>query len=157
MEIVRRISNLDSFIEWAETYRHLLTAGQYRSAFKRQYVEIGWRCEKGVYTKALDDERAFAIAERSGCPDAKIFLLCLYQRGGGIKEHRDDTGYGKVAYGLSSTDYEFIHNGNHYHCEAGTIYKFNSKQPHSVPPVAAERWALLWWEPDWKYWSELGF
>lgn len=155
MEIIRKISNLDSFIEWCEGYRSLVHRGAYSVDFKRKYIELGWKTigygHKFYYKKAIQDERAFSIAKAIGCPDAKLFLLCLYEKGGGIKGHRDDTPYGKHAYCISSTDYTFIHDGNMYQCMAGLVYKFDAKKLHSVPPLEKERWALIWWEANPKY------
>jgi hypothetical protein len=146
MRSVFRVPNLVAFLEWCETYRAKLHSGQYLSPYKRKYVELGYIINlSGKCTLTVRDERAEQIARLCGCHNP-AFLLCFYEKGGGILPHRDSKGYGTEAFCLSSTDYIFVHDEEKYECRAGVIYQFDSKKVHSVPPLKEERWCLLWWE-----------
>ncbi len=156
MKALKKISNLDQFVQWCESWRSYCHKGQYKSDYKRVYTTFGYQAtldKPPQFIKTNWDDRMNAIASRV-CPNWKLSLLCFYETGGGIRSHRDSSGYGSTAYALSSTDYTFIHDGDRYECKAGIIYQFESKKLHEVPPVQESRWALIWWEPDWKYWDE---
>ena len=155
MKQVGRIQSIDEFVRWCESKRNLLKPGIYKADYKRILLPIRYQAtldKPPQYIKAHWDERMDKIASRF-CPDWKLSLLCFYEIGGGIKSHRDSSGYGENAFALSSTDYTFIHDGNKYDCQAGCIYHFNSKKLHSIPSLHWDRWALIWWEPNPKYWN----
>ena len=155
MKEIGKIQSLKSFVDWCESKRELLQTDPYKSSVQRKLLPIGYEGtldNPPQYFQAHWDDRMDALAKRF-TPNWKLALLCLYGKGGGIKLHRDSTAYGNVATAVSSTAYIFQHDNNRYECKAGHIYQFNSKLPHAVEPLAEERWALIWWEPNWPYWQ----
>ncbi|NEP36021.1 hypothetical protein [Moorena sp. SIO3B2] len=147
MQALAKISVSD-FIEWAESKAHLLEQSIYTQDYKRLVVPLGYKLisvKPLKYVKAHTDARMDKLASRF-CPNWKLSLLCKYAKGGGVKSHRDASIYGSRAFVVSSTDYLFIIDGLEHKCKGGVIYEFNSKKLHSVPPLADQRWALIWWE-----------
>lgn len=155
VKAIGKISNISSFQDWCESKHHLMRRGRYKLDFKRIFLTLGWSVtldKPPLYLPAHKDKRMDKLVSKY-CPNWKISLLCYYEKGGGIKPHRDATGYGKIGYSLSTTDFLFKHDGTPHSCKAGTIYRFETKKIHEVPPLPHPRYTLIWWEPDWKYWN----
>lgn len=157
VEQIGKINNLHSFIDWCCSKRELIQPDSYYSGYRRQILPIGYvgQIENGsvTYDLASKDIRFDKFATHY-LPNWKLALLLNYQPGGAIRLHRDSTPYGPIACSLSSTDFELIHDGKIYQCFAGCVYKFPTKKLHGVLNIPQQRWAIIWWEPNWRYWTD---
>lgn len=154
------ITDRASFLAWCEDQRHLLENDPYKSGIKRKVVPIGmkitfdYKTKKAVVSDGLKIERVESFIKKVKCWEHWSLnngaaLLLHYESGGGIKNHRDNTGYGRKAAIISSTGYYFQHGENEYYLEGGGIFEFDSKVLHGVENCN-ERWSLAWWDIDWK-------
>jgi hypothetical protein len=154
------ITDRASFLEWCESQQHLLENDPYKSGIKRKVVAIGiklgfdYQAKKAIASDGLKIQRVESFIKKvKGWEDWSLdngaALLLHYESGGGIKQHRDNTGYGKKAAIVSSTGYYFQHGNNEYYLEGGGIFEFDSKVIHQVKSCS-ERWSLAWWRIDWK-------
>jgi hypothetical protein len=133
---VGHIDDVNQFVLWCRKYEVFLEKDKYYSGIKRRLYDFKF----GI------DQRGLRLINRFCEPET--ILLLKYEIGGGLKLHRD-SGTGKIAYSLSSVDFEFNWNEKLYRCKAGEIYKFNGKKLHGLnKKLNQERWCLVWWEKE---------
>lgn len=159
MKVIGKI-DLSNFVGWCEEMDPYLADDPYKSGIKRKVAVIG----NGIDYFSVDGKKKLLVVDGLKIKKVEDFIrkvddyqdwslnndLCLllkYQKGGGIKMHRDSSGYGKMAAIVSSSDYEFNHGGKKYDCKAGLIYQFDSKVLHGVKNCK-DRWSLAWWMLD---------
>jgi len=145
-------ATVDEFLRWCRSLEPLEEETLYKVPFHRRSIHIGLRPEtvnnKTTYYHAHKDRQAETWIQTitpTWTNDCGVALLMHYSAGGGIRSHRDANGYGPTAWSFSSTPYTLKYAGGVFELDAGVVYSFNSKRYHSVPPLAGDRWCLVWW------------
>ena len=74
-------------------------------------------------------------------------LAMKYQPGGEISLHRNSTGYGRIAYSISSCEFIFQLEDIKYRIPANNVISFPAKVPHAAYHIGDhERLVLCCWE-----------
>lgn len=165
MDIIGRVE-LKSFVDWCQSMEGFLIDDPYKSGIKRKVTVVG----NGIDYFSVDGKKKLLVKDglkiekvekfinkvkgwEDWSLDRDLALLLKYELGGGIKMHRDSSGYGRQAAIVSSCGYQFSHGKEKYDCKEGVVYQFDSKVLHGVKSCQ-ERWSLAWWKLDEKKVSE---
>ena len=136
MKCLGKIDSAENFENYCTQFSFLMEKDIF---YHKNRVILDW-INEDFYGGYLRFEEI--INKFGGCSKS---LLLFYKKGGQLRLHRDSSEYGKVAYSISSKDFEFIFNGDKYNCRKGYVYSFNSKLVHGIERIKDDRWCLVWW------------
>ena len=123
---------------------------EYKSTKGRQVCHIAnkvtYKVGGNIYQHGHQDTRISNFFSRL-YPEWGIGLAMKYQPGGEIGLHRDSTGYGRIAYSISSCEFIFQLEDIKYRIPANNVISFPAKVPHAAYHIGDhERLVLCCWE-----------
>jgi hypothetical protein len=136
MNKLGRIESVSSFVDWCKSYEFVLENDAYQGkTTNRKLIDLS----------ESKDKRLWRLIERFvKKEEVKQVLLMKYYKNGKLGLHRDK-GKHRMVWSLSSTDFNFIWNGDEYECNKGYIYNFDGKMIHGLKGTVSDRWCLCWW------------